>query len=62
MTKWLQQYILLVLRIGKAIRSKTQEVLYDFYRHILLEPALSGRYGNEKLRRILTEQIMLSDI
>lgn len=31
MTKWLQQYIMLVLRIGKVIRERTGEILYDYY-------------------------------
>lgn len=59
MTKWLRQYILLVLRIGKAVRSKTNDILYDFYGPHQLEEQVAneGVWSAEELRRQTSELI-----
>lgn len=45
MIRWVKQYILLVLRIGKAIQSQTQDVLYDLYG----QPQLEAQVANENV-------------
>ncbi|WP_147534292.1 DUF885 domain-containing protein [Bacillus marasmi] len=58
---WIQRYVLLVLRIGKAIQNETNDILYDFYgnqsikKQVDSEPVWSGKQLFEEVTLLIND-------